>query len=266
MIIIPFKHSGYSGDIIYALPAIRQACRNAGPDTKADIYLWLNRAWDNYDNGTHPTKGILDKTTFDMLKPLLEAFPYVNEVKEWHGERCIDLDVVKVMGKSIGQPISNMSRLYFYAYPDLACDLSEQNSPILSLSINEMLEGIIINRTERWLNPHISYHFLNDKDKYPFPIWFIGTLREYDLFRNQVPRATYVKIEHFREIAWYFKFSPKLFIGNQSMCYALAEQMKVPRILECCPEAPNVQPHGPNGYDFYTQEALEYYVSKLIRE
>jgi hypothetical protein len=39
--------------------------------------------------------------------------------------------------------------------------------------------------------------------------------------------------------------------------------LKVPRILEICPQLPNCIPVGPNGYDFYHQGSLDYYFGKL---
>jgi hypothetical protein len=44
----------------------------------------------------------------------------------------------------------------------------------------------------------------------------------------------------------------ELFIGNQSMAYAIAEIIKHPRIVEVCPYANNVIPTGANGYGAFT--------------
>ena len=51
--------------------------------------------------------------------------------------------------------------------------------------------------------------------------------------------------------------SSKFFIGNLSVCYPIAEALKVPRLLEACPEFPVVQPVGGDGYDFYYQPHFE---------
>ena len=45
--------------------------------------------------------------------------------------------------------------------------------------------------------------------------------------------------------------------------YAIAESLKVPRLLEACPEMPYVHPVGKNAYDFYFQEHFENYVKLL---
>jgi hypothetical protein len=57
--------------------------------------------------------------------------------------------------------------------------------------------------------------------------------------------------------------SCKLFIGNQSSSYAIAEQLKVPRLLEVFNQCPNVIPIGGEGYGYYTTENLKYYLTKF---
>ena len=54
----------------------------------------------------------------------------------------------------------------------------------------------------------------------------------------------------------------KFFIGNLSFGYALAEALKVPRLLESGPNFPLVYPNGQNAYDFYFQ----YHFEKLVKE
>ena len=57
--------------------------------------------------------------------------------------------------------------------------------------------------------------------------------------------------------------SSKFFIGNQSMAFAIAESLKIPRLLECRPDFPVVQPVGGEGYDFYYQIHFEKWVKYL---
>ena len=57
--------------------------------------------------------------------------------------------------------------------------------------------------------------------------------------------------------------SSRLFIGNLSFGYALAEALKVPRLLESGPNFPLVYPNGNNAFDFYFQSHFEELVEKL---
>ena len=60
--------------------------------------------------------------------------------------------------------------------------------------------------------------------------------------------------------------SSKFFIGNLSFGYALAEALKIPRLLESGPNFPLVYPNGPNAYDFYFQKHFETLVKKLYND
>ena len=55
----------------------------------------------------------------------------------------------------------------------------------------------------------------------------------------------------------------KFFIGNQSFPFALAEGLKVKRVLELYFECPNVIPAGEHAYDFCYQEQFEKIVKQL---
>ena len=55
----------------------------------------------------------------------------------------------------------------------------------------------------------------------------------------------------------------RVFIGNLSFGYALAEAIKVKRMLESGPDFPLVYPNGKNAYDFYFQSHFENLFKKL---
>jgi len=80
--------------------------------------------------------------------------------------------------------------------------------------------------------------------------------------KAKLPQLIYRPIDDFLEMAQVIKGS-KLFIGNQSSPFALAEIMKVPRCLEVCPTAHNVIPTGANGYDFLDPFKLKKHLQKL---
>jgi hypothetical protein len=63
----------------------------------------------------------------------------------------------------------------------------------------------------------------------------------------------------YRELAQLIAGS-KLFIGNQSFPFALAEAMKCPRVLEVCPICPNCIPQSDNGYVRLTEGLLRHYL------
>ena len=59
--------------------------------------------------------------------------------------------------------------------------------------------------------------------------------------------------------------SCKLFIGNLSFGYTIAEALKTPRLLESYLDFPLVYPNGLNGYEFYFQAHFEKYVKEIIK-
>ena len=66
----------------------------------------------------------------------------------------------------------------------------------------------------------------------------------------------------FLELASIIK-NARIFIGNLSFGYALAEAVKVPRLLESRPNFPLVYPNGENAYDFYFQDHFELHFKKI---
>jgi hypothetical protein len=265
---ITIKHSGHLGDIIHSLPAIKAGCEKY--KTTADIFIFIDHTWNFFKEETREHNGLISKTNFEMLKPLLNALPFINSVQEWNGEKIhYDFDTVKYRGKEIGLPHSNISRWYMYLFPELSCDLSKrvidlhdlegywcENKNVPCATVHD---SIVVNRTFRNVNPYINYMFLNQYEN----VCFAGTLQEYEVFIKQVPNARYIHVDDFLELAIVIG-NAKLFIGNQSFCYSLAEQMKTPRLLECCGDATNVMPQGANGYDFYIQHGLEEIVREAI--
>ena len=265
---ITFKHSGFMGDIIYSLPAIKHICEET--NLIADLYVFLDKTWENFEDVGRDHKGLIDTKGLNFIAPLLQALPYINKVAMWKGEKiAVDLDRVKAMGQQIGLPHSHISRWYGYAYPELSTDKMHQRTiDLLEIHAEQIHSGvtfdyswlsdkIVVNRSTRNLNPYINYVFL-----YKYPVVFVGHLNEYEAFREQVPNAEYLPCENALQLALSIGHA-RLFIGNQSMPFAIAEQMKTPRLLEAYASATNVIPTGEYGHDFYTQQSLEYLTDKL---
>ena len=60
--------------------------------------------------------------------------------------------------------------------------------------------------------------------------------------------------------------SCRLFIGNQSFPFSVAEGLKANRLLEVYPKAPNVIVEGAGANDFIYQPQFEYAVERLLNE
>lgn len=261
-----FKHSGNLGDVIYALSGIKAVCEKLG--VKANLYLWVDRPAFYYENAVHPvydatgkTNVMLNRYMIDHAIPLLQEQNYIESAQPWQGEN-IDVDLDRIRQINIGIPYGDIKRWYQYVYPNMTADLSEPCIKVPEVGKKHQIKKyppyIFVNRTQRYTNVSISYMFLKKYEN----VIFAGTPTEYALFAQQVPHAVMLNARDFLELAQWIA-NAKMFIGNQSMNFAIAEQMKTPRVLEVCSYAPNVIPCGKNGYDFYVQSALEYYVDKL---
>lgn len=269
-----FKTSIFSGDIIYILAGIKALCERY--NRKAALYLWLHRKWEDSVAGQPHPYGV-NEYALNMLKPLIEAQPYIALFKKWEGEPvAVDLDQVQTE-KRTTMPHGAITTWHGQLWPDLQTDTS---LPWLSVitkmytaqgirtiytgkgSIEDVKktgaeEKIIVNRTARWRNDMIHYYFLKEvKDQIVFaglPEEHAAFCKEWDL---DVP---HLKVNDFFELAVAIE-SCRYFIGNQSLCFAIAEALKKPRLLEICPYAPNVIPSGKAGHYFLHQWSLEWFV------
>ena len=87
-------------------------------------------------------------------------------------------------------------------------------------------------------------------------VFFLGLKSEYLELKKDINNLQFYDCKDFLELAMILKNS-KIFVGNLSFGYALAEALKIPRLLESGPDFPLVYPNGKNGYDFYHQEHFE---------
>jgi hypothetical protein len=266
------------GDLIYSLWGIKTICEKL--NCKAVIYQWLNREAFYYEGAKHPTKGsngnevTMNQKMFDMVRPLILALPYVENFLEYQGE-TVHFNLDRISHMQINIPYGEIRNWIGYVFPELQSDLGDRvidfdditqdNNFEYAGPINyDVREAIIVNRTSRYRNPHIHYGLIQKYAIQGHKIYFAGTLDEFSEFSGFVANAEYLKVDDFLELAFYIS-QCKLFIGNQSFCFALAEAMKVPRVLEVCSFAPNVIPVGKNAYQYYDPECFETILDSLLK-
>lgn len=248
-----FRHSGNAGDIIYSLPTIWELSKKG----KAALYLRINQPG-HYHMYYHP----LGNTTLSekmalMLKPLLEYQPQLSAVNLYDGQPVdYDLDLFRTYSFSLDN--GNITHWYFNVF-GIYYDTSV---PWLVAPKDERYaDTIVLARSHRYRSPLVDYSFLN---QYPNKI-FLGVQEEYDDLKGQVPDMEFKPVQDFLEMATIIN-SCKLFIGNQSFPFAIAEALKVKRLLEVFYKAPNVVVQGRNGGDFIYQPQFEYAVKRLLEE
>jgi hypothetical protein len=245
-----FKHSGNAGDIIYSLPAALALSGNR------HIHYYLNVGQvGHYGKRPHPLGGLmLNERMVEMLKPLLLSQTYLASC-ELFDNQPIDFDFDLIRSYPFPLNRGNICRWYFYLFA-VNADLSK---PWLKVDGDEeWKEYIVLSRSQRYQAPGISYSFLN---KYSKKI-FVGVETEWKEMRQQLPDIEYKPVHDFRELAKIIAGS-KLFIGNQSFPFSLAEALKTQRLLEVYHLCPNVNVEGPGGNDFCYQSQFEKIVKRL---
>lgn len=280
---LTYLHNCNSGDLLCALPGIREVYRKNGK--KAIICQVLDFPGHYIPGLVHSVKdekGVqvtFNRQMFDMMHPLLMAQECVEDFQIYTDQKIdIDLTIIResvvgtveepdvaphtILGAKQFVNIPNMALpgWLMLAYPPMACDISKPW--IFTADVDDSISPfILINRTERYKNPKINYSFLRQYEK---DLLFTGTETEHGKFCKEFkldfPR---LQIDNFLDLAMAMQ-SCRFFVGNQSFPWNLANAIGIPRILEMCHYAPNCQPFvGKDNYGFLYQVPLEYFFEEL---
>jgi hypothetical protein len=207
----------------------------------------------------------MNEQMFYMLKPLIEWQPYIESFNIWKGEEVdLNYDLTRD-SKSIPMPAGTVHAWYEAVFPQTSTDLSMRWIEVESNSIvaEKYKNKVLINRSQRYQNPYNTFYFLK---KYESQLLFSGTETEHQNFCSTWNlEIEHLKVDNFYQLAQVIKWC-KFGIFNQSLNFHIADAMKTPRVLELCAAFPNTFITGANGYQFYRQAALEFYVDKLINQ
>lgn len=247
---VTFKHSGNAGDIIYALPTIKAL--SIGRPVR--LFLKLDVPVSSWTEKEHPIGKVgLNAPMVGFLRPLLEHQAWLSSIQIHNGEAVdYDLDMFREVPNIKGDR-GDITHWYFWMFA-VSADLSQswlevRPPPVPSIKI-------VLARSPRYRNPCINYAFLRDFGE----IDFVGTQSEFEEMKQTLPKLRHLECGDFLQLARGIK-AARFFIGNQSFPYAVAEALKVPRILEVCPDIPNVIPAGSHTGEAFFQPNFE----KLVR-
>ncbi len=247
---ISFKHSGNAGDLIYALPAIRHLARGRHVSLEVGLDAPISNK-----HLVHPLgKVMFNQAMYDRMAPLLQRQDYIQDLRVHQGGPVdVDLDVIR--RAPLPHDRLGISRWYGY-FLGIAPDLSQ---PWLAVEPDPATRTtVLLARSQRYRNEKLDFRFLADLPD----LAFVGLREEYDDLRRQLPGLTWLQVDDFLQLARLIA-GCKLFIGNQSLPFALAEGLKVPRILELYPLSPNVVPTGGIAFDVLFQRQFEHVVRTL---
>lgn len=250
---INFSHSGHAGDIIYAIPAMYALAKGR----KINLYLKLHQPVRDFTKKMrHPNGNVmLTEKTVELFAPLLLDQPAFNRCEALTDQQ-IHYDLTLFREFPFDYRMGSIARWYFLTY-GISRDLSE---PWLSVVPNESYkDAIVVARSSRYHSPAIEYGFLKRYSR----IVFVGMQDEFEEMKKQIPNLEYKSVINFLELASIIAGS-KLFIGNQSFPFSLAEALKARRVLEVFYQCPNVLVEGAEAYDFCYQPQFEKIISDLL--
>ena len=223
-----FSHFGQLGDIIFSLWYVKEYCQKKNQkcifhlqtDVKIKEPSWLDKTHFN------PTS-FLSRQSAEFIKPLLLKCQFIDQVVIGTNkpEGAIDLNQFRTEAINL---YSGDLRDFYYNFNDQVLP-REFWKPILDVQPDKRFEGkILFTLTERYVNPGINYCKLT---KYRDRIVFLGTEKEYNIFCEKEWKVNQLYTpKTLLEVAQLMKGSLG-FISNQCGFFAVAEALKVPRIL-----------------------------------
>jgi len=239
MTVKKFKHIGGRGDIIFGLPTMMLL-------GGGDLYI-----------------------TGDFVTNLLEIQPYINKVYMIHPEEFFKLEVDYDLSKFKEQDVAKYGilRAHLDAFNldvfgvDTSGSHWDLSKPWLFGIHPKPTVEIIINDTgtARWPGFTVNWDALKP---YESKCGFIGWDTEYEEFKKA--RSLNVKripVRHALEFARVIKGS-KLYIGNQSLGWAIAEGLKCPRVIDSTYGMIQEYPQSQNGHTELTCDIIEKYLGQ----
>lgn len=251
-VVIPLKqnkvffHSGDFGDIIYSLPAIRALGGGKliiGPSTRWKTRLQMTREH------------------VEIMRPLLELQPYIREVQYCDvAPPEVDIDMNQFREYLVMEPDLmrrgarwlNLAEAHLYTFklPMTECDQAwltvDRMEPVPD-------RPVLMHRSSRWRNPDFPWKKIMDRHGHHAA--FVGLPSEYEDFVKDWGYLPFLPTDNFLELARLIA-GCRLYIGNQSLPYAICEGMKHLSVLEVWPEGPNCNFRRKNA--IYGESAVVY--------
>jgi len=249
---ISFFHSGHLGDIIYSLPILKELSKTHECNLYIEKNKHLNSKYHNHPGGDV----FLNEKLINMLLPLLKSQHYINSVKIHSNENIdIDLNLFRKMPMNILFQSTGWYSHVTGVHPNLS-------SPYLNVNPSQTFKDkVVIIRGIRRRNYFVNYDFIKNYNN----LLFIGLNEEYEDLKKNIPNLEFHDCKDFLEMAEIMK-SAKFFLGNLSFGFAIAEGLKIPRLLEASPDFHALHHNGENAYDFYFQSHFENLFEKLYKK
>jgi FkbM family methyltransferase len=208
-----FSHSGDLGDIIYSLPTIRAA----GGGT---LYLF---------NAKNKTTHQMTRARMELIRPLIALQPYIEGVEFWDENEAKDHNLNGFRNHGGNGVVIADKHLRTHGFSQL-----ERNKKWLIVDTVVEEYPVVFHRSSRYHNG--SFPWKRIWEKYRQQAVFVGLPEEHKAFCQGVGPVPHVPTKDYLELARIIA-GCRLYVGNQSSPYAVAEGLKQTAILEVCPWA-----------------------------
>lgn len=233
-------HSGNVGDIIYSLPTVKAI--------GAEHFIINICSLSKLDGRS------ISLDTAKSLCPLLLAQPYIKKVSIVHGNIPIEFFAGKIQGVDF---VLDKFRLQDVSKKHLvACHANALGVDNINFSERWLQTGSGADRQEDDVRKYTVIAFTPRYRSRPDKYWAEALAGLENVLALGIPdefyvmagiTANFLTCVNLLEMARIIE-KANVFIGNPSLAYAIAEALKVPRIVEI-PECPkNAYPIGRNGY------------------
>ncbi len=232
-----YRHSGDLGDVIYSLPVLK----NTGGG-----HLVLTQA--PYVREPFTSAKVEKVATFFASQPYIASVQFnggqVNPTYNLDDFRAVWLKLRR-QGAHLQY---NLAELFLFTF-DLPLKLAQEKWLTIPESENSKAVGaeVIFARSFRYRNDRFPWKAV--WEKYQARAVFLGSENEFHEFSGNVGKIPYIATPTLLEAAQLIS-ACKLFVGNQSALYAVAEGCKIPRMIEIWRAEPNcLFPGAIHGFD-----------------
>jgi len=243
-----FGHNGQLGDIIYSIPSI--ISQGGG-----DVYI-KNSFYNTIKSFLLTQDSILNVYSIMELKRHFANREYIVQLQD--GIEVINLDKYRHIERKYH--INNNHQHLAKCHLEIFGSKFDLDKPWISNIELKITTPIVVNRSLRYHDKeNIDWSLLKPYKEFVTFIGFEKQYKHFVFYAGFEPKC--MKCENVLELAQVIKGS-KLFIGNQSLCFALAEGMKVSRVLEVYHIRPNCNPSGKDGYTYLNNDIIKKYITE----
>ncbi|HEX6707644.1 MAG TPA: hypothetical protein VF169_22995 [Albitalea sp.] len=258
---LSFRHSGRLGDIVCALPLVKRMAEQRGEP--ADFFIPAEVPARLDGNVYHPGGDwMVSRGLFDFIEPLIAAQPYIRHLRFAKAAELpsdsVDLD--RFRGGDLNLKAGMIQGWYRKAF-GVAFALEDawlavQPAPGVAGDFD-----VLVNHTTRFCNTRINYRVLQAAGR----VGFVGLPYEYEEFMKSSGLAgvEHVQMTNALDLAQRL-VRARVVVGNQSLCFAIAEGLKVTRALEVFEPVPTAIPVGGRCTEYITTAPLAAFLSEVL--